>query len=120
MARRGSPAENAEAVLRVRAAVGPAVTLRADANRRWSLEQALQFGHAVKGAALQVRLHVVHLDPRSSTSESSMPCTNPNKELSGRGMRMRQFMWKDDLRQVAQWMKFSLGRVYAGLGTVDI
>lgn len=43
-------------MLRVRAAVGPAVILRTDANRRWTLEQALQFGHAVKGAALQVTL----------------------------------------------------------------
>lgn len=54
MGRRGSPAEDAEVVLQVRAAVGTSVALRADANRRWTLEQALQFGHAVKGAALQV------------------------------------------------------------------
>ena len=46
--------EDAEAVLRVRDAVGPDVALRADANRRWTPEQALQFGHAVKGAALEV------------------------------------------------------------------
>lgn len=41
-------------MLRVRAAVGPSVALRADANRRWTLDQALCFGHAVQGAALQV------------------------------------------------------------------
>ena len=33
---------------------------------------------------------------------------------------MRQFMWQDDLAQVAQFIKLSLERVYAGLQTVDI
>jgi isochorismate synthase/2-succinyl-5-enolpyruvyl-6-hydroxy-3-cyclohexene-1-carboxylate synthase/2-succinyl-6-hydroxy-2,4-cyclohexadiene-1-carboxylate synthase/O-succinylbenzoate synthase len=51
--RRLSPAEDAEAVLAVRAAVGPAVALRADANRAWSLEQALVFGRRAAGAGLQ-------------------------------------------------------------------
>ena len=37
----------------VRASVGPAVALRADANRRWTLEQAVQFGQAAAGAGLQ-------------------------------------------------------------------
>lgn len=39
----------------IRTAVGPAVQLRADANRGWSLEEAVRFGTAVAvgGAALQ-------------------------------------------------------------------
>lgn len=64
--RRGSPKEDAEAVLRVRDAVGPAVALRADANRRWTLEEALQFGHAVKGAGLEVTLLSYVNGPRGS------------------------------------------------------
>ena len=48
------PLEDAAAVLHIREAVGAAITLRADANQKWSLSQSLQFGHAVKGAGLQV------------------------------------------------------------------
>ena len=33
---------------------------------------------------------------------------------------MRQFMWQDDLVQVAQFIRLSLGRVYNGLDTVDM
>jgi hypothetical protein len=32
----------------------------------------------------------------------------------------RQFMWQDDLVQVAQFIRLSLGRVYNGLDTADI
>jgi hypothetical protein len=64
--RRGRPKEDAEAVLRVSDAVGPAVALRADANRRWTLEEALQFGHAVKGAGLEVTLLSYVNGPRGS------------------------------------------------------
>lgn len=39
----------------MREALGPEIPLRADANGKWTLEQALQFGHAVKGANLEVR-----------------------------------------------------------------
>ena len=48
------PLEDAAAVLHIREAVGATITLRADANQNWSLSQSLQFGHAVKGAGLQV------------------------------------------------------------------
>ncbi len=48
------PLEDAAAVLHIREAVGRAVVLRADANQKWSLREALQFGHAVKAAGLQV------------------------------------------------------------------
>jgi isochorismate synthase/2-succinyl-5-enolpyruvyl-6-hydroxy-3-cyclohexene-1-carboxylate synthase/2-succinyl-6-hydroxy-2,4-cyclohexadiene-1-carboxylate synthase/O-succinylbenzoate synthase len=51
--RRRSPAEDAEAVRAVRAAVGPDVVLRADANRAWSLEQALVFGRRAAAAGLE-------------------------------------------------------------------
>ena len=50
------PLEDAAAVLHIREAVGKAVELRADANQKWCLSEALQFGHAVKGAGLQVGL----------------------------------------------------------------
>jgi len=48
-----TPEEDAETVLAVRRAVGDAVTLRADANRGWELEEAVRFGRACAGAALQ-------------------------------------------------------------------
>ena len=41
-------------MLHIREAVGRAVELRADANQKWLLSEALQFGHAVKAAGLQV------------------------------------------------------------------
>lgn len=40
--RRADPLADAAAVLAIRQAVGPEVVLRADANRRWTLEQAVQ------------------------------------------------------------------------------
>ena len=54
MARRVAPEDDAAAVLAIREAVGPGVALRADANRRWSMQQALSFGSAVRSAGLQV------------------------------------------------------------------
>lgn len=53
VARRSSPAEDAAAVAAVRKAVGERITIRADANRRWNLEEATAFGLAVKGLDLQ-------------------------------------------------------------------
>lgn len=55
VARRVAPEDDAAAVLAIRDAVGPHVALRADANRRWSLQQALAFGRAARPAGLQVR-----------------------------------------------------------------
>lgn len=40
--RRADPLADAAAVLAIRQEVGPEVVLRADANRRWALEQAVQ------------------------------------------------------------------------------
>lgn len=51
--RRGDPAADAAALLAIRAAVGPAVALRADANRAWSLPEALAFGVAAAPAGLE-------------------------------------------------------------------
>lgn len=42
--RRACPLEDAAVVTAVREAVGPEVTLRADANRAWNLEEAVQVG----------------------------------------------------------------------------
>ena len=43
-------------MLHIREAVGRSVELRADANQKWCLSEALHFGHAVKAAGLQVIL----------------------------------------------------------------
>jgi len=51
--RRSSPVDDADTVLAVRAAVGPDIVLRADANRAWSLERALAFGRRAVAAGLQ-------------------------------------------------------------------
>ena len=40
-----SPEEDARTLLAIRGAVGPTVGLRADANRGWSLEEAVRFAH---------------------------------------------------------------------------
>ena len=47
------PMDDAAAVLAIRELVGPHVQLRADANRAWTLEQAVVFGTAVQFAGLQ-------------------------------------------------------------------
>ena len=54
VARRSSPLDDAALVLGMRRALGPAAILRADANRRWSLQQAVAFGTAAAAANLQV------------------------------------------------------------------
>ncbi len=49
-------------MLAIRCAVGPHVELRADANRGWDLQQAVQFGRLAAGAALSFVEEPVH-DP---------------------------------------------------------
>eukprot|EP01025_Chloroclados_australasicus_P010839 TRINITY_DN1457_c1_g1_i6.p1 TRINITY_DN1457_c1_g1~~TRINITY_DN1457_c1_g1_i6.p1 ORF type:complete len:1175 (-),score=165.58 TRINITY_DN1457_c1_g1_i6:734-4258(-) len=44
---RSDPTIDAQVVGAIRQAVGPEIVLRADANRRWTLDQAITFGHAV-------------------------------------------------------------------------
>ncbi|MEW5311202.1 MAG: hypothetical protein WDW38_002937 [Sanguina aurantia] len=51
--RRSSPLEDARVLNQIRAAVGGSVVLRADANQRWSLEQAVEFGLNVALAGLE-------------------------------------------------------------------
>jgi len=43
-------------VVAIRAALGLGVLLRADANRLWTLDQALQFASAAEAANLEVPL----------------------------------------------------------------
>ena len=54
VARRFSPEADAKAVLEIRAAVGQQIVLRADANRMWTVDQALQFADAAREAGLEV------------------------------------------------------------------
>jgi hypothetical protein len=63
------PLDDAAVVAAVRRAVGPAVALRADANRRWTLHQAIAFGRAVAEHDLQAR------------PEPSGPCMGPEHAL---------------------------------------
>ena len=62
--RRDDPVADAVAVLAVRQAVGPGVALRADANRRWTLEQAVQVGLA-RGEG--ILMHTLHSAPFSAS-----------------------------------------------------
>ncbi len=55
VARASDPLEDAAVVAAVRAAVGPGVRLRVDANRRWTLQQAIAFGRAAEASGLEVR-----------------------------------------------------------------
>ncbi|KAI5055725.1 hypothetical protein GOP47_0029246 [Adiantum capillus-veneris] len=53
VARRVSPSEDAAILLAIREKVGPKIHLRADANQRWTLAQALEFANAVRSCGLQ-------------------------------------------------------------------
>ena len=55
------PADDAAVVVAIREAVGPGVTLRADANRLWSLEKAVAFGLDAQAANLQVATFHIEL-----------------------------------------------------------
>lgn len=61
VARQQDPQQDAAKVVAVREAVGHSIVLRADANRKWSLNQAVAFGHAVRGANLQVSAEPFHV-----------------------------------------------------------
>ncbi len=54
MGRRSDPLVDARVVTAIRAEVGPHVALRADANRKWDVEQAVAFGQACRDAHLEV------------------------------------------------------------------
>ncbi|KAK1425534.1 hypothetical protein QVD17_20887 [Tagetes erecta] len=53
VARRPNPIEDSIVIQEIRRKIGFHVQLRADANRKWSFDQALQFGSNVKDCALQ-------------------------------------------------------------------
>ncbi|KAL8268839.1 hypothetical protein R6Q59_002637 [Mikania micrantha] len=53
VARRANPIQDAIVVQEIRKKIGFQVQLRADANRKWSFDNALQFGFNVKDCALQ-------------------------------------------------------------------
>lgn len=51
--RRESPAEDAAVIEKIREVVGYKINIRADANRKWTYEQAIEFGSRVKSFSLQ-------------------------------------------------------------------
>lgn len=53
VARRPDPLQDASIIREVRKRVGDQIELRADANRRWTYEKALQFASSVKECKLQ-------------------------------------------------------------------
>ncbi|GAB4828987.1 hypothetical protein Ancab_018646 [Ancistrocladus abbreviatus] len=53
VARRTDPKEDAEVIQEIRKKVGPQIKLRVDANRKWTYEQAIEFGSHVKDCNLQ-------------------------------------------------------------------
>lgn len=95
--RRRSVSADAAAVLAVREAVGPAVRLRADANRRWGLAEAVQFAQEAAGAGLdfiEVRAAFLSLSGGCHIrgfQESSLEhlCCSPNlRSLNGDGVKL--------------------------------
>lgn len=61
VARQQDPQQDAAKVMAIREAVGHSIVLRADANRKWSLNQAVAFGHAVRAANLQVLADLLYV-----------------------------------------------------------
>lgn len=53
VARRRTPAQDAEVIQEVRKKVGHHIELRVDANRNWTYQEAIQFGSLVKDCGLQ-------------------------------------------------------------------
>jgi len=78
------PLDDAVVVAAVRRAVGPAVALRADANRRWTLHQAIAFGRTVAEHDLQAR-------PRPSGR-----CTGPRRALPNPCAALRLIAGRSD------------------------
>ncbi|KAL9680073.1 hypothetical protein QQ045_017948 [Rhodiola kirilowii] len=62
VARRSDPLEDAEVINEVRNKVGSKIVIRADANRKWSYEEAVQFAHSVKNYNLQFLEEPVQFD----------------------------------------------------------
>lgn len=53
MARRAHPIEDAQVIQEIRKKIGFHIQLRVDANKKWSFNDALQFGSNVKECELQ-------------------------------------------------------------------
>ncbi|XP_010551342.1 PREDICTED: protein PHYLLO, chloroplastic isoform X2 [Tarenaya hassleriana] len=60
VARRVDPVEDAVVLQEIRRAVGNQIELRADANRRWTFEEAIKFGLSVKSCNLKYIEEPVH------------------------------------------------------------
>jgi isochorismate synthase/2-succinyl-5-enolpyruvyl-6-hydroxy-3-cyclohexene-1-carboxylate synthase/2-succinyl-6-hydroxy-2,4-cyclohexadiene-1-carboxylate synthase/O-succinylbenzoate synthase len=58
--RRETPAEDAAVIEKIREVVGYKINIRADANRKWTYEQAIEFGSRVKRFCLQY-IEVIYL-----------------------------------------------------------
>lgn len=53
MGRRASPLEDVAIVKAIRERVGASVQIRADANRKWTFQQAVDFANGVRACGLQ-------------------------------------------------------------------
>lgn len=53
VARRGNPMDSASIIKEVRKKVGSDIDIRADANRNWTYEEAMEFSSFVKDCELQ-------------------------------------------------------------------
>ena len=83
VARGSDPLEDAAAVAAVRAAVGPSARLRADANRRWTLQQAIAFGRAAEASGLEARpAGAVHANEQAQ--EEVVVCGAQHDTLPGK------------------------------------
>lgn len=51
--RRASAAEDAAVIQKIREVVGYKINIRADANKKWTYKQAIEFGSRVKSLCLQ-------------------------------------------------------------------
>ena len=58
--RRETPAEDAAVIEKIREVVGYKINIRADANRKWTYEQAIEFASRVKSLSLQY-IEVIYL-----------------------------------------------------------
>ncbi|XP_042431039.1 protein PHYLLO, chloroplastic-like isoform X2 [Zingiber officinale] len=75
VARRKNPLEDVEVIRAIRQVVGYKINIRVDANRKWTYEEALQFGSCVKHFNLQFIEEPVNreMDILKFCDESSLP-----------------------------------------------
>nr|XP_051209292.1 protein PHYLLO, chloroplastic isoform X2 [Lolium perenne] len=70
--RRETPAEDAAVIEKIREVVGYKINIRADANRKWTYEQAIEFGSRVKRFCLQyIEEPVISVDDLIKYCENS-------------------------------------------------